>query len=93
MTERSLDFILIEMDSHCRYLSMNSISKGPLFYFVENKLGALFAVRMEIRTPAFAIIYARDNGDFNTSRACGREGNGSPLKYSCLENPMGGGAW
>ena len=21
------------------------------------------------------------------------EGNGSPLKYSCLENPMGGGAW
>ena len=22
-----------------------------------------------------------------------REGNGSPLQYSCLENPMGGGAW
>ena len=21
------------------------------------------------------------------------EGNGIPLKYSCLENPMGGGAW
>ena len=21
------------------------------------------------------------------------EGNGSPLHYSCLENPMGGGAW
>ena len=21
------------------------------------------------------------------------EGNGSPLQYSCLENPMGGGAW
>ena len=21
------------------------------------------------------------------------EGNGTPLKYSCLENPMGGGAW
>ena len=21
------------------------------------------------------------------------EGNGYPLQYSCLENPMGGGAW
>ena len=21
------------------------------------------------------------------------EGNGNPLKYSCLENPMDGGAW
>ena len=22
-----------------------------------------------------------------------REGNGTPHQYSCLENPMGGGAW
>ena len=22
-----------------------------------------------------------------------REGNSTPLQYSCLENPMGGGAW
>ena len=22
-----------------------------------------------------------------------REGNGNPLQYSCLENPMNGGAW
>ena len=22
-----------------------------------------------------------------------REGNGTPLQHSCLENPMGGGAW
>ena len=22
-----------------------------------------------------------------------REGNGTPLQYSCLENPMGKGAW
>ena len=25
--------------------------------------------------------------------ACYGEGNGTPLQYSCLENPMGGGAW
>ena len=22
-----------------------------------------------------------------------REGNGTPLQYACLENPMAGGAW
>ena len=22
-----------------------------------------------------------------------RESNGTPLQYTCLENPMGGGAW
>ena len=24
---------------------------------------------------------------------CAGEGNGTPLQYSCLENPMDGGAW
>ena len=24
---------------------------------------------------------------------CAREGNGTPLQYFCLENPMDGGAW
>ena len=23
----------------------------------------------------------------------GKQGNGTPLQYSCLQNPMGGGAW
>ena len=26
-------------------------------------------------------------------KLCYREGNGTPLQYSCLENPMDGGAW
>ena len=26
-------------------------------------------------------------------RTAGGEGNGTPLQYSCLENPMDGGAW
>ena len=30
---------------------------------------------------------------FGESRIIYREGNGSPLQYSCLENPMDGGAW
>ena len=30
---------------------------------------------------------------FIYSSVCIGEGNGTPLQYSCLENPMGGGAW
>ena len=36
------------------------------------------------------------NGDPGLISGSGRstgEGNGNPLQYSCLENPMGGGAW
>ena len=29
---------------------------------------------------------------FSNLSSCG-EGNGTPLQYSCLENPMGRGAW
>ena len=35
-------------------------------------------------------------GDPDLNPGLGRipgEGNGSPLQYSCLENPMDGGAW
>ena len=30
---------------------------------------------------------------FPVSLSCIGEGNGNPLQYSCLENPMDGGAW
>lgn len=45
---------------------MNSISKGSHFCFVENK----YAVRMEVRTPTFAVMYTRDNSGFDTGRVC-----------------------
>ena len=35
-------------------------------------------------------------GDLGSTPGSGRspeEGNGTPLQYSCLENPMDGGAW
>ena len=35
-------------------------------------------------------------GDPGSTPGLGRssgEGNGNPLQYSCLENPMDGGAW
>ena len=39
---------------------------------------------------------ASSAGDLGSIPGSGRspgEGNGNPLQYSCLENPMDGGAW
>ena len=39
---------------------------------------------------------ACNTGDLGSIPELGRspgEGNGNPLQYSCLENPMDGGAW
>ena len=40
--------------------------------------------------------YAGDIRDLGSVTGWGRSpggGNGNPLQYSCLENPMDGGAW
>ena len=36
---------------------------------------------------------ARDVGSNPGSGICPGEGNGNPLQYSCLKNPMDRGAW
>ena len=36
---------------------------------------------------------AGDLGSIPESGISPGEGNGTPLQYSCLENPMDGGAW
>ena len=38
-------------------------------------------------------IHVAANGIISFFLWLSREGNGSPLQYSCLENPMDGGAW
>ena len=41
-------------------------------------------------------VSAYNAGDTDSVPGLGRspgEGNGNPLQYSCLENPMNGGAW
>ena len=41
-------------------------------------------------------VSACNEGDLGSTPGLGRsprEGNGNPLQYSCLENPMDGGAW
>ena len=40
--------------------------------------------------PRMCMIKGRNSKDLTDSFG---EGNGTPLQYSCLENPMDGGAW
>ena len=59
--------------------------------------------QMEIRSPSYCFPGGSDGkasvcnaGDPGSIPGLGRspgEGNGSPLQYSCLENPMDCGAW
>jgi len=40
-----------------------------------------------------AVCLVDTKGVVQTNRLLFGEGNGKPLQYSCLENPMDGGAW
>ena len=44
-------------------------------------------------TSLVAQTVKRDLGSIPGSGRSPGEGNGSPLQYSCLENPIDGGAW
>ena len=52
--------------------------------------------RYSIYDNALSMNYACSAGDLGSIPGLGRspgEGNNNPLQYSCLENPMGRGAW
>ena len=46
-----------------------------------------------VKNPPVNAGDARDMGLILGSGRSPGEGNGNPLQYSCLENPMGRGAW
>jgi len=58
--------------------------------FQEKKLPMLCPGGPEARASA---CNAGDPGSIPGSGRSPGEGNGNPLQYSCLENPMEGGAW
>ena len=60
-----------------------------LFYFSVSQ-GRGFPGGSEVKASA---CNAGDPGSIPGLGRSSGEGNGSPLQYSCLENPMDGGAW
>ena len=71
-------------------LSLNDYKKLLVFLrhlFLRN---TTFCDGSEVKASAW------NAGDLGSIPGSGRspgEGNGNPLQYSCLENPMEGGAW
>ena len=43
--------------------------------------------------PKFEKNCEQEHINLATKSTIGGKGNGTPLQYSCLENPMDGGAW
>ena len=60
----------------------------PLFIHHRYLLNAYYY--SEVKAPA---SNARDLGSIPGSGRFPGEGNGNPLQYSCLENPLDGEAW
>ena len=50
-------------------------------------------VVLVVKNPPASAGDARDMGLIPGLGRSPRVGNGTPLQYSCLENPMDGGAW
>ena len=56
-----------------------------------NPLSPRYACILNLRFPPVPL--ARESSEFKGSCVEFGEGNGTSLQYSCLENPMDGGAW
>ena len=73
-----------------------------MFIVKQNKMFDFFEVRSEVchpPPPSSSVLHRplplNPGGSDGKESACntGDQGNGTPLQYSCLENPMDGGAW
>ena len=64
-----------------KVFSSLSILASHVKYYLSNMLGCTSGLK--ILSHWFVCLYTSTIG----------EGNGNPLQYSCLENPMDGGAW
>ena len=70
-------------------LSLNQLKIFNTFFFFNSSM-SLMPGGSDGKTSTY------NEGDPGSIRGSGRspgEGNGNPLQYSCLENPMDGGAW
>ena len=72
-----------------------------MFYFVQT-IKALVLVKLNLMWSSASQValvvknLPANKGDMSSTPGWGRSpggGNGNPLQYSCLENPMGRGAW
>ena len=71
----------------------NSTKKaGVILFLPESEVSAFQGALVVKNLPANA-GHVRDVGSIPGSGRSSGRGHGNPLQYSCLENPMGRGAW
>ena len=73
--------------------ALTNISEGSLVHFLLNSLWVLTSGFPSGSVGKESTCNARDWGSIPGLGRSPREGNGNPLQYSCLENPMDRGAW
>ena len=77
---------------HCTAYSVPRHSQG--YFYLEACIPLVNGLPWWLRWLSICLQCRRPR--FNTIPGLGRppgEGNGNPLQYSCLQNPMDGGAW
>ena len=65
----------------------------PLCYLKKNRICWAAQVVLVVKNLPANAGDVRDSGLIPGSGSSSGEGNGNPLQYACLENPMDRGAW
>ena len=71
----------------------DALSIRPHSHPLDNSGKAVRRVKMTAQSKSNILVPSNSLQDLILYYACYGEGNGTPLQYSCLENPMDGGAW
>ena len=81
------------MDPACCVAVGKSHNTSALFAFVLNHCGGLLPMALVVKNLPANAGDIRDVGSIPELGRSPGGGHGSPLQYSCLENPMDRGAW
>ena len=87
-----LTFCLIHTHVACRHRTLCSSTIQNLHMFTSCVL-LLIIAGTNISNKRINLVPIDKKMKLYTSNFLNGEGNGTPLQYSCLENPMDGGAW
>ena len=61
--------------------------------YIISLLPLIFPGGLDGKASAYNAYHVGDPGSIPESGKSPGDGNGNPLQYSCLENPMDGGTW
>ena len=91
-----LTYIQLSQDADKVVWYSHLLKNFPQFVVIHTVKGSSIVNEAEVGVSLeFSCFFfdAVDVGNLISGTAAFGEGNGTPLQYSCLENPMDGGAW